>query len=341
MTSDPLVDLNRLDSWMRDNVVNFTGPISVAKIEGGQSNPTFRLDTPSKSYVLRRKPAGQLLKSAHAVDREFRVQSALAQTDVPTAHMHALCQDPDVLGADFYVMDYIKGRSFDDPRMPSLDPKERREIMTDMNLALAKIHSVDLFKVGLEDYGPKGHYVERQVTRWTAQYRATETETVRDMDDLMDWLSNNMIPDDGQRTLVHGDYRIDNLLYDPTQPKILAILDWELSTLGHPFADLASVIMQWQMPAGGDGRGLAGVDRANLGLMTDQEFVDLYCANRDIPAVENFSFYLAFCFFRMAAILQGVKKRALDGNASDPGRGLTLGEYVPLFARMGLKAATQ
>jgi aminoglycoside phosphotransferase (APT) family kinase protein len=209
-----------------------------------------------------------------------------------------------------------------------------------MNRVLAAIHDVDIAAVGLDDFGPPGHYCQRQTDRWTKQYRATQTGDLPDMDALIDWLQSNMPADDGQRTLVHGDYRLDNLLYAPDAPRIVAVLDWELSTIGHPYADLAAVVMQWSMPAGADGRGLAGVDRAALGLWSDQQFIDTYCARRRLAGIDDFNFYLAFCFFRMAAILQGVKKRALDGNASDPDRGHKLGAYVPHFARAGLKAAT-
>jgi aminoglycoside phosphotransferase (APT) family kinase protein len=208
-----------------------------------------------------------------------------------------------------------------------------------MARVLAAIHDVDLEASGLADFGPPGNYYERQLARWVKQYRATETGTIADMDRLIDWLSANMPADDGQRTLVHGDYRIDNMLFDPAGPQCRAVLDWELSTIGHPYADLAAVIMQWQLPPGTEGRGLAGVDRAALGLPSDAEFVADYCQRRGIEGIENFGFYVAFAFFRMAAILQGVKKRALDGNASNPEKGLKLGEFVPRFAELGLEAA--
>jgi len=334
-----LVKRGKLEPWLKEHVQGFQGPFDIIQLAGGQSNPTFRLDAHSGSYVLRRKPPGVLLKSAHAVDREFRVQSALYETNIPVARMHALCEDDDILGATFYVMDFIEGQSFDDPRLPNIDPKQRQAIYSEMNRVLAEIHTVDLTNTSLDDYGAPGNYFRRQTERWSNQYKATETEAIPDMDDLMVWLDQNMPEDDGQRSLVHGDYRIDNLLFSQDGPDCLAVLDWELSTLGHPYADLAAVIMQWRMPVGEGGRGLAGVDRAENGLPSDQEFINEYCNRRGIAGIDGFGFYLAFCFFRMAGILQGVKKRALDGNAADPKRALRLGEYVNEFARQGLAAA--
>lgn len=333
------LDTAAVEAWMTAQVPGFRGPIQAEKFATGQSNPTFKLSAPSGAYVLRRKPPGQLLKSAHAVDREFRVQRALAGTDVPVTRMHALCEDGSVIGSMFYVMDYVAGRTFVDPRMPDLGPNDRAAIFDDMNRVLAAIHSVDLAATGLADYGPKGNYYQRQIDRWSKQYRASETEAIPDMDALINWLQANLPEDDGRVTLVHGDYRIDNLLFAPDSPKCVAVLDWELSTLGHPYADLAAVIMQWSLPPGDAGRGLAGVDRKSLGLPEDQAFVDAYCARMGLSGIDRFGFYLAFCFFRMASILQGVKRRALDGNASNPEKALELGAFVPAFAAGGLSAS--
>lgn len=333
------LDLNAVSTWLSANVDGFQGPLTAEKFAGGQSNPTFLLKTPAREYVLRRKPPGVLLKSAHAVDREFRVQMALQGSDVPVAQMYALCEDNDVIGSMFYVMERVEGRNFDDPRLEGLSQPDRAAVLDQMNRVLAAIHSVDINAVGLSDYGPEGNYFERQIGRWTKQYRASETETVPAMDALIDWLAANMPEDDGKRTLVHGDYRLDNLLFASEGTDCVAVLDWELSTIGHPYADLAAVIMQWQMPPGGSGRGLQGVDRAGLGLPTDEEFVAAYCRRMGLPGIDKFGFYLAFCFFRMAAIIQGVKKRGLDGNASDPERAAKMGTYVPLFANAGLEAS--
>ncbi|WP_372884649.1 phosphotransferase family protein [Shimia sp.] len=339
------MDTSRLDTgavaaWLSRNLEGFEGPLAAEKFAGGQSNPTFALTAPSGDYVLRRKPPGVLLKSAHAVDREFRVQKALAGSEVPVARMLQLCEDDSVIGSAFYVMERVRGRGFDDPRLPELDMDQRRAVFDEMNRVLAAIHSVDITAAGLADYGPEGNYFERQIGRWTKQYRASETETVPAMDQLIDWLAANTPEDDGKRTLVHGDYRLDNLLFSEAGTDCVAVLDWELSTIGHPYADLAAVIMQWQMPPGGSGRGLKGVDRTALGIPSDRAFIAAYCQRMGIPGIERFGFYLAFCFFRMAAIIQGVKKRGLDGNASDPERAAKMGTYVPLFAKAGLEATT-
>lgn len=332
------LDIPAVTDYLTTNLPGFEGPLEVSKFQTGQSNPTFLLKTPTRNFVLRRKPPGVLLKSAHAVDREYRVQKALQDSNVPVAKMHLLCEDDDVIGSAFYVMDHVAGRNFNDPIAGDLSPEARSAVIDDMNRVLAELHMVDIDAVGLSDYGPPGNYFERQVGRWSKQYRASETGTVEAMDALMDQLATSMPEDDGQRTLVHGDYRIDNMIFEAEGTKCLAVLDWELSTIGHPFADLASVIMQWQLPAGAEGRGLAGIDRAAHGLPSDEAFIATYCARRGLPGIENFNFYLAFCFFRMAGIVQGVLKRGLDGNASNPERAKKLGQFVPVFAQAGLDA---
>ena len=337
-TDTQTLDIPKVSAYLEKHLDGFEGPLEVSKFQAGQSNPTFLLKTPSRNYVLRRKPPGVLLKSAHAVDREFRVQRALADTDVPVAKMHLLCEDDDVIGSAFYIMDHVNGRNFMDPRMPELDNAARGGVIDEMNRVLAALHDVDIDAVGLSDYGPPGNYYERQVARWTKQYRASETEVLPDMDRLIERLTQSIPADDGQRTLVHGDYRIDNMMFEKDGTKCLAILDWELSTIGHPYADLAAVIMQWQMPAGTEGRGFGGVDRKALGVPSDEEFIARYCERRGLKGIDNFGFYLAFCFFRMAGIIQGVLKRALDGNASNPERAMKVGAYVPVFAANGLKA---
>lgn len=333
------LDTAAVGAWIEAHVPGHGGPVEAEKFAHGQSNPTFRITTPQGRLVLRRKPPGKLLKSAHAVDREYRVQHALAGSDVPVARMLAYCDDPGVIGSEFYLMEEVRGRHFDLPDLPGLPVAARGAIFEEMNRVLAAIHSVDLDAAGLADYGRAGNYYRRQIDRWTTQYRASETETIAPMDALIAWLDAHVPEDDGQVCLVHGDYRIDNLLFAPDAPRCAAVLDWELSTLGHPYADLAQVIMQWQRPAGPEGRGLGGVDRAARGLPGDAEFIEAYCARRGLPGIPRFGFYLAFANFRMAAILQGVKKRALDGNASNPERGLRLGAHVPGFAEAGLEAA--
>ncbi|MEP1521383.1 phosphotransferase family protein [Ascidiaceihabitans sp.] len=338
MADTQTLDLDAVGAYLKNHLDGFEGPIEAEKFAGGQSNPTFLLKTPARNFVLRRKPPGKLLKSAHAVDREFRVQKALWDTDVPVSKMHVLCEDDAVIGSSFYIMDQVVGRNFNEPTLNGRTVEVRTAIIGDMNRVLAALHDVDIEAVGLGDYGPPGNYFERQIGRWTKQYKASETGDVPAMDRLMDALADRMPTDDGQRTLVHGDYRIDNMIFEADGTNCVAVLDWELSTTGHPYADLASVIMQWQLPAGKEGRGLAGVDRAALGLPTDQEFIDQYCMRRGIDGIDNFGFYVGFCFFRMAAIIQGVLKRALDGNASNPERAMKVGAFVPVFAQNGLKA---
>jgi aminoglycoside phosphotransferase (APT) family kinase protein len=337
-TKTQTLDQEAVGAYLRGQLPGFDSEFEVTKFDTGQSNPTFMLKTRAGNYVLRRKPPGVLLKSAHAVDREFRVQQALADTDVPVAKMHVLCEDDDIIGSSFYVMDHVAGRNITDPRMEDLDKSTRAGVIDEMNRVLAALHQVDIDAVGLSDYGPPGNYFERQLTRWTKQYRASETKTIPEMDELIQSLGDAMPQDDGQRGLVHGDYRIDNMIFASEGSECRAVLDWELSTIGHPYADLAGVIMQWQMPPGAEGRGLAGVDRASLGLPSDQAFIDAYCERRGLNGIDDFGFYLSFSFFRMGGILQGVLKRALDGNASNPERAVKLGGFVSLFARSGLDA---
>ncbi|THH36712.1 phosphotransferase family protein [Aliishimia ponticola] len=331
------LDTGAVAAYLKDKLPGFDGPIEAIKFQTGQSNPTFLLKTGAGNYVLRRKPPGQLLKSAHQVDREFRVQAALWDTDVPVAKMHILCEDDDVIGSMFYIMDHVDGRNFNEPTMKDETPQTRAGVIDDMNRALAALHEVDLEATGLSDYGPQGNYLERQLGRWTKQYRASETVDIPAMNSLIAELGEQLPEDDGQRTLVHGDYRIDNMIFASEGTKCLAILDWELSTIGHPFADLAQVIMQWQLPAGAEGRGLAGIDRKAMGLPSDAEFVAKYCERRGLADVADLNVFVAFSFFRMAGICQGVLKRGLDGNASNPERALKLGAYVPLFAESGLR----
>ena len=315
MSVDQL-DTKALDEYLEGRIKGFAGLQSAEKFAGGQSNPTFLLTADSGNYVLRRKPSGRLLKSAHAVDREFRVISALAATDVPVAKAYHLCEDDNVIGSMFYIMGFVEGRIFWDPALPDIRVPDRTAMYDEMNRVLAALHSVDIDAVGLSDFGKPGNYFERQVGRWTTQYLAAETETIEPMDTLMRWLPEHMPADDGQVALVHGDYRLDNMIFHPTEPRILAIVDWELSTLGHPFADLAYQCMQWRLPNTGISKGLADMDRKALGIPAEAEYVELYCQRTGRDGVPDWTFCLAFSFFRLAAIVQGVLKRALDGNAS-------------------------
>ena len=330
------LDTDRLQDYLAGHMPGFSGTLAAEKFAGGQSNPTFKLSAGGQHYVLRRKPPGELLASAHAVDREFKVISALRDTDVPVPRTHLLCEDESVIGSMFYVMEYLEGRVFWDPTLPEVqDNEERAAIYDDMNRVLAALHTVDVDAVGLSDFGRPGNYFERQVGRWTKQYRASETEHSQAMETLIAWLPANMPPDDGVTSLVHGDYRLDNVMYHPTEPRIIAVLDWELSTLGHPLADLAYQVMAWQLPGDGSLKGMAEIDRASLGLPSDEDYIARYCQRTGRDSIDNWNFYLVFCFFRLAAILQGVKKRALIGTASSA-EAKAKGELVEPLAALGV-----
>jgi aminoglycoside phosphotransferase (APT) family kinase protein len=331
------IDLVALATYLETALPGFKGPITAEKTPTGQSNPTFLLSSPSGRYVLRKKPPGPLLKSAHAVDREYRVMKGLEHTDVPVPRMLHLTEDDSIIGTAFYVMEFVQGTVFWDPALPELDKAQRAKVYDEQNRALAALHMVDPAKVGLADFGRPGSYFARQRDRWTKQYRASETEHQPDMETLITWLVENEPADDGRATLVHGDYRIDNMIFKPDGSKLLAVIDWELSTIGHPFSDLAYQCMQWRFPNHETMRGLAGVDRAALGIPTEEEYVAKYCERTGLAEIPNWKFCLAFSFFRLAAIVQGVKKRGLEGNASNPEKALKSGERVPLMARMGVE----
>lgn len=334
--STQTLNIEALQNYLQDKLPGFSGQLHAEKFAGGQSNPTFLLSDDTQKWVLRRKPPGELLASAHAVDREYRVLSALRDTDVPVAKTYLLCEDESIIGSMFYIMEYLDGRVFWDPELPEVSSNEERTaIYEDMNRVLAALHSVDPVSVGLEDFGRPGNYFERQLSRWTKQYRASETEHSPAMERLIEWLPANMPEDDGLVSLVHGDFRLDNLMFHPTEPRIIGILDWELSTLGHPLADLSYQVMAWQMPAGDGLRGLAGCNRAALGIPTDEEYIANYCKRTGRADIAHWSFYLVFCFFRLAAILQGVKKRSLIGTASSA-EATAKGALVEPLAEMGV-----
>ncbi|MDX8536482.1 MAG: phosphotransferase family protein [Mesorhizobium sp.] len=335
-------DLNALDQaalapYLEAHIPGFGGLSAIEKFKSGQSNPTYLLTAASGRYVLRAKPPGQLLKSAHQVDREFRVMKALAATAVPVPRMLHLSNEDSPIGRMFYVMEFLDGCIFWDPSLPEASGNEDRAAIYDaMNATLAALHDVDVEAVGLGDFGKPGSYFERQFGRWTSQYRASETGTIPDMDQLIAWLETHMPADDGRVSLVHGDYRLDNMIFAASEPKVVAVLDWELSTLGHPFADIAYQCMQWRLPHASGFRGLGGLDRSVLGLPSEEAYVDAYCGRREIAGIGNWSFFLAFSFFRLAAICQGVYRRALDGNASNPEKARTYGEAVKLLAALAV-----
>jgi len=333
-------DLKRAGAYLEAHLDGFKGLQRAEKFSDGQSNPTFLLSATSGRYVLRRQPPGELLKSAHAVDREYRVMTALRDSAVPVPHTYHLCTDPDVIGSMFYVMSFENGRIFWNAALPDLDNPQRTKIYDEMNRVLAALHDINPEDVGLADYGYPGNYFERQVGRWSKQYRSSETSTIADMDRLIEWLPDNMPQDDGSVSLIHGDYRMDNIMFHAGKENIIAVLDWELSTLGHPYADLAYQCMQWRFDYDALLPGLGKLDRASLGIPTDEEYVARYCERRGLAGIPNWDFYLVFSFFRLAAIVQGVLKRAIDGNASSQ-KAFQYGAMAPVLAAMAVEIIDQ
>ena len=335
MSTDQL-DLERLGRYLHTELPWLGDLLDARKFSDGQSNPTFLLSFTSGQYVLRRQPAGELLQSAHAVDREFRVIAALQGSAVPVPRAIHLCTQRDVIGSLFFLMSYQPGRIFWDPTLPDLDARERRAVYSEMNRVLAALHDIDIGAVGLEDFGRPGNYFERQVSRWSRQYRASEIEPIPAMDRLIEWLPQNMPVDDGLVSLIHGDFRIDNIIFDTDSSRALALLDWELSTLGHPYADLAYQCMQWRMARDCVIPGLGEVERETLGIPSEQQYVAEYCERRGLAAIPHWNFYLVFSYFRFAAILQGVLRRAIDGNASSS-KAFDYGALAPVLARDALE----
>ena len=308
-------DEARLEAFLRRHIDDFGDGFQVRQFQGGASNPTFLLTTEGgegpRRYVLRKKPPGQLLSSAHQVDREYRVMKALEGSGVPVPHMRCLCDDPEVIGTTFYVMDYLEGRIFRDATLPGLAPAERAEIYDQLNATLAKLHLVDFRAAGLEDYGKAGAYFERQATRWIRQYRGAETDPIPVMEALIEALPA-MIPPDDSVSIAHGDYRLENVMFHPTEPRLIAVLDWELSTIGHPLADIAYNAFMWRSHSLSWGS-LDGVDFATSGIPTEAAYVDAYRRRTGRSEIENWNFYVAFGIFRLASISQGVYRRTLDG----------------------------
>lgn len=335
MTLATRFDETKLATYLSANLPEFDGPLTATKFADGQSNPTFLIEAASGKYVLRRKPPGELLKSAHAVDREFRVMQALKNTVIPVAKVLLLCEDESIIGSMFYLMEYIDGRVLWNPALPEHTNADRSEIYTEMNRVLAALHSIDIDAIGLSDYGKPGNYFERQISRWIKQYQASEIDTIANMDRLIEWLPNNTPIDDGRISLVHGDFRLDNMMFAQHENKVLALVDWELSTLGHPFADLAYQCMQLRMDQDSEIQGLGIIDRKAHGIPTEEEYVASYCERMGIDSIPNWNFYIAFSTFRFAAILQGVKKRAIDGNASSE-KAHKMGDMVAPLAAMAV-----
>ena len=315
----PVRDAHRFDedalaTFLEGNLDGYRGPATIRQFEGGQSNPTFQLEAGSGRYVLRKQPPGVLLPSAHQVHREYRVMKSLEGTDVPVPKMFCLCEDPEVIGTKFYVMEMVEGRLFTETLLPSLTPEERGAIYRHLAWVLATLHDVNPEAVGLGDFGRPGNYYERQINRWTKQYLASQTENIEAMTKLMDWLPRN-IPEQGKTVIAHGDYRLGNTLIHPTEPKIVALIDWELSTLGDGLADLGYVCQDYHGDSYND-EGLAGADLEKLGIPTEEQFLTDYRGHAGLDRIDNWLFYVIYNMFRSAGIIQGVYKRGLDGNAS-------------------------
>ena len=334
-------DESKLAAFLGDTVKGFQGPLIVKQFAGGQSNPTYMLETPGKKYVLRRKPPGTLLKSAHAVDREFRVLSALYAQDFPVPHPHVLCSDESVIGTMFYVMDFVPGRVFFRCELPGMSVEDRAKAFDSANATLAKLHTLDYRALGLEDFGKPGNYFARQISRWAQQYQASETQKIPEMDKLIAWLPG-AVPEGDESCIVHGDYSFHNVFFHPTEPRIVAVVDWELSTIGHPLGDLTYHVMEWYRPDGGDPRGtLANYNEAELaarGIPTLRAYIDKYCERTGRPPLKNLEFYQAYNLFRLAAIVQGIVGRAQAGTAADA-NAASMAARVPDFAKVAWRFA--
>ena len=332
-------DVGRLEDYMSSHVESFRGPLSVRQFKGGQSNPTYLLDAESGQYVLRRKPPGKLLKSAHAVDREFRIISALYGADFPVPRPYALCEDDEVIGTMFFIMEFVEGRIFWDLDLPNANPAGREALYDNVNETIARLHCYDYEALGLLDFGKPGNYFARQVSRWSGQYRDSSSGQIASMDALMEWLPDN-IPEDESSSIVHGDFRLDNMIIHPTEPKVIAVLDWELSTIGHPLADFTYHLMTWQMPNIGVGcSGFLDTDLAALGIPDEESYTAKYCERTGRKdGIDNRHFYSAFNFFRLAAILQGIAGRVRDGTAASA-HAKQVAESVGPLADLGWQCA--
>ena len=329
-------DVVALEAYLQQHVPGYAGgPLTVEQFKGGQSNPTFKLSNGSQQYVLRTKPgpAAKLLPSAHAIDREFRVMDALSKAGFPAPRQYALCTDESVIGRAFYIMEFIEGRVLWDQSLPGMTPAERGAIYDELNRVIALLHTVDYTAIGLADYGKPGNYFQRQIERWTRQYQASITETIEPMDQLIAWLPQN-IPAGEDTSIVHGDFRLDNIIFHPTEPRILAVLDWELSTLGHPFADFSYHCMSWHIEPG-QFRGIGGLDLPALGIPTQLDYIQKYAERTGKTIrIEDFNFYLAFNMFRLASIMQGIMKRYVDGTAASA-QALESGKMARPMAALG------
>ena len=340
MGTKPVPDKQKFDAgalaeYLKTRLEGFSGPVTAEQFKGGQSNPTYKLAAGGKNYVMRAKPgpAAKLLPSAHAIEREFRVQDALGKSGFPAAKMHLLCEDEAVIGRAFYIMEMLEGRVLWDQSLPGMSNAERHSVYAEMNRVMARLHTIDYKSIGLESYGKPANYIARQIDRWSKQYKLAETETIPAMDNLIEWLPKN-IPLGDETTIVHGDYRLDNMIFHPAEPKVLGVLDWELSTLGHPLADFSYHCMSWHI-APGQFRGIGGLDHQSLGIPTEAEYIAMYAANTGhAVSTRDWGFYLAYNMFRMCGILQGIMKRYVDGTAASP-QALDAGSRAKPMAEMG------
>ena len=327
------IDKNSLNDFLKNLLGNKIIINDIKQFKGGQSNPTYLISTNEKDLVIRRKPPGKLLKSAHAVDREYRVITALNQTDVPVPKTYAYCDDTSIIGTPFFVMDHVKGNIFWELLLPSCDHDQRRSIYLSMNDTIAKLHNVDFKNVGLSDYGKHEEYMSRQIHRWTKQYKDSETQDIPEMNNLIEWLPKNL-PDEQDTTIVHGDFRLDNMIFDKKNNSVVAILDWELSTLGNPIADFTYHMMSWRLPVGARGMGIMGADLQKLNIPKEDEYAELYYKKTGRTKIQNWDFYMAYNIFRLAGIAQGIVGRVRDGTASSA-QAKEYESFVPILGKLG------
>ena len=327
------IDKNSLNDFLKNLLGNKIIINDIKQFKGGQSNPTYLISTNEKDLVIRRKPPGKLLKSAHAVDREYRVITALNQTDVPVPKTYVYCDDTNIIGTPFFVMDHVKGNIFWELLLPNCDHDQRRSIYLSMNDTIAKLHNVDFKKVGLSDYGKHEEYMSRQIHRWTKQYKDSETQDIPEMNNLIEWLPKNL-PDEQDTTIVHGDFRLDNMIFDKKNNSVVAILDWELSTLGNPIADFTYHMMSWRLPVGARGMGIMGADLQKLNIPKEDEYAELYYKKTGRTKIQNWDFYMAYNIFRLAGIAQGIVGRVRDGTASNA-QAKEYESFVPILGKLG------